>query len=217
MQNLTTQEIIDARLDDWRKLAQALHARYRIGDLNAGAEFVTAVAHAAQAADHRPRLTMTYGVVDISLATHQNGVWVTQKDVDMAREVSRIAREQALEPEPTAVAQLEVALDTANADAITPFWSVLLTGRPDSKIGSDIIDPSGQVPVVWFQTTDDHETPRMRWHLDVSLAPEVADERIAAAVDAGGSVVDDSAAPSFTVLADPDGNKACVCTFLNRG
>jgi len=44
----------------------------------------------------------------------------------------------------------------------------------------------------------------------------VADERIAAAVATGGSIVDDSAAPSFTVLADPDGNRACICTSLGR-
>ena len=36
----------------------------------------------------------------------------------------------------------------------------------------------------------------------------------AAAVAAGGRVVDDSQAPSFTVVADQDGNKACVCTSL---
>ena len=33
---------------------------------------------------------------------------------------------------------------------------------------------------------------------------------------AGGTVVDDSAAPSFTVLADPEGNKVCICTALDR-
>jgi hypothetical protein len=35
VKKLGTQEILDARLDDWRKLAQALHARYRITDFNA--------------------------------------------------------------------------------------------------------------------------------------------------------------------------------------
>ena len=43
---------------------------------------------------------------------------------------------------------------------------------------------------------------------------ELADERIAAAVAAGGVIVDDSQAPSYTVIADADGNKACVCTHL---
>jgi len=36
MEILTSKQILDARLDDWRKLAQALHARFLTGD------FVTA-------------------------------------------------------------------------------------------------------------------------------------------------------------------------------
>ena len=42
----------------------------------------------------------------------------------------------------------------------------------------------------------------------------MAEMRIAAAVTAGGIVVDDSQVPSYTVIADQDGNKACVCTML---
>jgi 4a-hydroxytetrahydrobiopterin dehydratase len=45
---------------------------------------------------------------------------------------------------------------------------------------------------------------------------DVAEVRIAAAVAAGGRVVDDKKAPSFIVLADPEGNRACVCTCLDR-
>jgi len=48
MDKLSTQEILDARLDDWRKLAQALHARYRVADFRAAAAFVLAVAEAAE-------------------------------------------------------------------------------------------------------------------------------------------------------------------------
>jgi 4a-hydroxytetrahydrobiopterin dehydratase len=44
------------------------------------------------------------------------------------------------------------------------------------------------------------------------VAPEVAEQRIAAAVAAGGIIADDSNAPGYTVVADQDGNKACVCT-----
>ena len=43
------------------------------------------------------------------------------------------------------------------------------------------------------------------------VAPEVAEQRIAAAVAAGGTVVDDSDAPSLTVIADQDGNEGIVC------
>jgi 4a-hydroxytetrahydrobiopterin dehydratase len=92
----------------------------------------------------------------------------------------------------------------------------LLTGSPDSLKGNDVIDPSGQVPLLWFQDTDAHETPRQRFHIDLWVPHDVGEARIAAAVAAGGRVVDDSEAPSFVVLADPEGNKACVCTCLNR-
>ncbi|MBA2558843.1 MAG: 4a-hydroxytetrahydrobiopterin dehydratase, partial [Propionibacteriales bacterium] len=47
MEKLTTTQILDARLDDWRKLAQALHARFLTGDFVTGLRFVTAVAEAA--------------------------------------------------------------------------------------------------------------------------------------------------------------------------
>ena len=61
-----------------------------------------------------------------------------------------------------------------------------------------------------------HETPRQRFHIDVWVPPEVAEQRIAAAVTAGGIIADDSQAPSYTMIADPDGNKACVCTTQDR-
>jgi 4a-hydroxytetrahydrobiopterin dehydratase len=216
VEKLSAQDILDAELDDWRKLAQALHARYRVRDFQAAAAFVAAVAKAAEAASHYPDLKITDGVVDAVLCTREDGLWVTQKDIDMAQKISQVARQQGLEPEPTAVAQLELALDTANEDGVGPFWSVLLTGSPGNKIYDSVFDPTNRVPGLWFQGTDEHETPRQRWHFDLWLAPEVAQERIVAAVAQGGSVVDDSNAPSFTVLADPDGNKVCVCTYLER-
>lgn len=216
MERLNNQQIVDAGLADWRKLAQALHARYSIPDYIVAAAFVAAVAKIAESDGHHPDLKLTHGVIDVSLCTHEDGLWVTQKDIDMARRISEIAREHRLAPEPTAVTQLEIALDTAYEDSVAPFWSVLLTGSPDNKIYDSVFDPTGRVPSLWFQRTEGHEAPRQRWHFDLWLAPDVADDRIAAAAAAGGSIVDDTGAPSFTVLADADGNRVCICTSLER-
>ena len=217
MEHLTTPDILAAGLGDWSKLAQGLHARFEIPDFPAGAAFVTAVADAAEKAEHHPDLTLRYGAVDVVLATHEEGMLVTSKDIDLARTISSVAREHDLTPTPGAVVQVELGLDAALADRIAPFWSAVLTGGPDNIVGNTVIDPAGLAPNVWFQAADEHEEPRQRWHLDVWVAPEVADARIAAALSAGGVVVDDAEAPSFTVLADPDGNKACICTLLERG
>lgn len=215
MERLTGKQILDAHLDDWRKLAQALHARFLTGDFVTGLKFVTAVSEAAEQANHHPDVTLTYPSVDVKLLSHDVSQ-VSQRDIDLARRISEIAQEQGIRAEPSAVTQLELALDTADVAAVGPFWAALLTGSSDSLQGDDVVDPSGRVPVLWFQDTDSHETPRQRFHVDLWVPHDVAEERIAAAVAAGGRVVDDTEAPAFVVLADPEGNKACVCTSLGR-
>lgn len=215
MEKITVQQILDAHLDDWRRLAQALHARYLTGDFVTGLAFVTAIGEAAEQANHHPDVTLTYPHVDVKLLSHDAGA-ITQRDVDLARRISEIAREQGITADPHAVTEIELALDTADTAALGPFWAALLTGSTASVDGDDVVDPAGRVPLLWFQHTDAHETPRQRFHIDLWVPHDVAEERIAAAVAAGGRVVDDSNAPSFVVVADPEGNRACVCTCLDR-
>lgn len=218
MDPLTPTDVLAAGLDDWRVLAQGLHARYRTVDPTAGAAFVTAAVAAAGTHAHHLDLTLHHGSVVLRTATrHERGLWVTADDVEVARAVSEVAREHALTAEPHRLVQLELALDTASTPAQSRFWAAVLTGDPDHHHEhGDVVDLPPGLPHVWFQETDAHERPRQRWHLDLWLDPEVAPSRIEAAVAAGGTVVDPSNAPSFTVLADPEGNHVCVCTVLDR-
>ena len=202
METLTSKEILDAGLDDWRLLAQALHARFHTGDFVTGLAFVTAVTELAERAGHHPDVTLTYPFVDLKLVSHDVSR-VTRRDLDLARRISEIAREQGVDADPGATTEIELALDTADLAAVGPFWAALLTGSPDSLSGDDVVDPGGRVPLLWFQHTDAHDTPRQRFHLDVWVPHDLAGERIAAAVAAGGRVVDDGNAPAFVVLADP--------------
>jgi 4a-hydroxytetrahydrobiopterin dehydratase len=229
MDMLTNAQIAEAGLADWAKLGQGLHARYLVGDFGAGVRFVAAVGDAGDALGHHPRVTMADGHVDLKLISDDavyrddEGAehiveWVTQQDVDLARRITEIAAGQAVDADPASITTIELGLDTAHAATIAPVWAALLTGgtaaRGRGTIGDDIRDASGRVPILWFQDTDEHDTPRQRFHIDVWVPPQVAEQRIAAAVEAGGIVVDDSQAPSYTVIADQDGNKACVCTML---
>ncbi len=230
MDMLTSEQITEAGLKDWRKLGQGLHARYVVGDFGAGVRFVASVGEAGDAVGHHPRVTMGDGYVDLKLisedavyrddaGTEHVVEWVTQRDVDLAGRITEIAAAmQSVDADPASITTVELALDTAHAAAIAPVWAALLTGSIEARgrgtIGDDVRDATGRVPILWFQETDEHETPRQRFHIDVWVAAEVAESRIAAAVAAGGTVVDDSQAPSYTVIADQDGNKACVC--MNR-
>jgi 4a-hydroxytetrahydrobiopterin dehydratase len=216
METLSRQQVaLTAGLDDWRALAQGLHARFRAADLTGGARFVGAVAALPASGEHAD-LRLDGGAVDVRVCTRVDGLWLTADDVALAAAVSALAAERGLVPEPTEVTQVELALDTPDDARLGRFWSAVLTGSADNRVHDSVLDPTGRTPSMWFQGTEPHETPRQRWHLDVWVAPEVAEGRIAAAVAAGGTVVDDTEAPSFTVLADPDGNKVCICTSLDR-
>ncbi|HSO63782.1 MAG TPA: VOC family protein [Ornithinibacter sp.] len=220
MDHLTTQDVLGAGLADWRKLAQRLHARFRVADATTGAAFLADAVRAASAlslADHL-EATLAPRHVDLRVATDLagNGIGVTADDATLAQALSDVARQHGLVAAPGEVTQVEMGLDTAHRAALAPFWAVVLTGTTDGVVEDTVFDPTNRVPSIWFQETEPHEAPRQRWHPDVWVPPEAADARIAAAVAAGGAVVDDSEAPSFTVLSDLEGNRACICTVLGR-
>lgn len=228
MDMLSGEEITAAGLTDWRKLGQGLHARFVTPDFRAGARFLAAIGEAGEAGGHHPEVRLGTTYVDLKLisddavyrddaGTQHQVEWVTQQDVELARRISEIAAEQSLVADPRSITAIEVALDTANAATLAPVWSALLTGGGEAQgrgtIGDDVRDATSRVPILWFQETDAHETPRQRFHIDVQVPYDVAERRIAAAVAAGAVIVDDSRAPWTTVIADPDGNKACIGTF----
>lgn len=212
-ETLSTQDILDAGLDDWRELAQAIHTRFATRDFATGLRLVNAIGEAAEEANHHPDLDLRYGHLDVTLVSHDVGA-LTQRDVDMARRISALAAEAGVRARPEAVARVEMGLDTADRPAQLRFWSAVL--GVDATSEDDIADSSQQLPTVWFQDTEPHEPPRQRWHPDVWVPHDQAQARIEAALAAGGTLVDDSPAPSFTILADPEGNKVCICTCLER-
>lgn len=81
METLSNQQILRSGLVDWRKLAQALQARYTVPGYGVTATFVTPVARLAEAEGHHSDVKLTQGAPDISLCTHEDILWVTPKDV----------------------------------------------------------------------------------------------------------------------------------------
>ena len=161
MDMLKGEQIAEADLTDWRKLAQGLHARYVVDDFGAGARFIAALGEAGDAVGHHPRVSIGNGYVDLKLVTDDaiyrddEGTehvveWVTQQDVDLARRITEIAADHRLNADPASVSDIELGLDTAHSATIAPVWAVLLTGSAEAQgrgtPSDEIRDATARVP-----------------------------------------------------------------------
>ena len=200
-------------LDDWRVLLRTLQTSFRTGSMRAGVELAARIGDQADRANHNPDLHITPFHVHVTLTTHEAG-GITLSDVELARAISMIASDLEVTAEPTTLTQIEVAIDALDIPLVKPFWEAVLGHNADRD--DDTVDPRRRTPAFWFQQMDAPRPQRNRIHFDVTVPHDAAQRRIEAALDAGGTLVSDKAAPAFWILADPEGNEACICTWQGR-
>jgi 4a-hydroxytetrahydrobiopterin dehydratase len=213
----TRQQISDAvDAAGWRLILGAIYTEVPAASLQQAVEAASA-AVAAVGADGQGHLTVDIRADRAILRLQSTGVGaVTRRDIRLAREVSN-----AVETTPSAASLqgLEIAIDALNIPAVRPFWKAI-TGYVDepgpSDLSDGLIDPFGRGPAIWFQQMDAPRPQRNRIHLDIDVPHDAAKARIEAALAAGGTLLSDAAAPAFWVLADPEGNEACICTWQGR-
>jgi hypothetical protein len=100
--------------------------------------------------------------------------------------------------------QLAIA---AKPDAIdVGFWRAVLGYDPMSDDNG--VDPLGHGSTAWMQELDPAKPLQHAMHVDVSVAHEHVEARLAAALAAGGRVVDDSGAPGGWILSDRAGKRS---------
>jgi 4a-hydroxytetrahydrobiopterin dehydratase len=148
------------------------------------------------------------------------------RDLDLAHRISAAVSEtgRRTEPEigagsPRSVQMIEIAIDAMDIAAVRPFWKAILgyADEADADGPEDpIVDPVGQGPALWFQQMDRPRPQRNRIHFDICVPHDEAPGRIEAALAAGGRLVSADRAPAFWVLADVEGNEACVTTWQGR-
>ena len=210
----------------WRYLLGSLRVSVPVRSLAQASEVAAAaVAAAGPDAEDHLRADLRPGSAELSVQTAALGE-VTGRDVRLARSIGEAVAALGLRPAPATSAQsprpvqmLELAIDAMDIAAIRPFWKAVLayTDEPGpGGPGDGLVDPAGQLPAVWFQQMDEPRPQRNRIHFDVTVAEDEAEVRVRAAIAAGGRLVDDSYARSFWVLADAEGNEACVCTWTDR-
>jgi 4a-hydroxytetrahydrobiopterin dehydratase len=195
-------------VDDWAVLHGGPTAVFKVGSLQEAAGLAAAVA-AVAGLDPRTLLTAASDRLTVKLTRE---MWGTElRHVEVARAVSALAREHGATADRSAVQEVQLAV-AAKPEAINlGFWRAVLGYAPMHD--DNAIDPLGQGSTVWMQDLDSEKPLRHAMHVDVSVAHDHAEARMRAAVEAGGRVVDDSAAPGAWILADRAGNKVCIAAW----
>ena len=159
-EKLTGQHVLDADLADWRLMVRALHAHFATGDFATGLRLAERIGAAAEEMNHHPDIDLRYPHVAVRLTSHDTG-GVTERDVALARRISAAAAELGVAAEPSRVSLWELALDTADQDAIKPFWRAVLgyDAEPSAATRSTTRRPRARA---WFQATEPHDEPRQR-------------------------------------------------------
>jgi len=201
----------------WRFILGALRCSVAVRSMAQAADVAQRVVEASDADDHL-RIDLRPDRVILTLLSPAH-TRATSKDVELAHRISAAVREIGLWTGPDRTHLVEIGIDALDIGAVRPFWKAVLAYADEA--GHDgpadpIVDPDGHGPAVWFQQMDAPRPQRNRIHFDVSVPHDQASERIAAALASGGRLVSDDRAPAFWVLADAEGNEACVTTWQGR-
>lgn len=217
---ITAAELTDLDLADWRVIRRGIEANLSCGSYREAGRFAADVAALCDEHDHHASLDLRYPDLVHIVSTTHSVEGLSDRDVTLARAISALAAERGYHSSPLDSSAVEIAIDALDIEAVRPFWQAVLGYVPEhteeGHVIDAILDPEGIGPAVWFQQLDAPRTERNRIHLDVMVPHDVAEQRVAAAVGAGGVLVSDARARAFWVLADVEGNEACICTWQDR-
>lgn len=194
-------------VQDWVVLHGGAAAVFRVGSLNEAARLAQGIAELPSVAGAGVVITIADTRLTVRLT---RDIWSLESHhIQMAREVSKIARRQGAVAVRAEVQEVQVAIAAKREEIDTGFWSAVL--GYDTMANESASDPLGHGSSVWMQELGEAKELRHAMHIDVSVARETLQARLEAAVAAGGRIVDDSHAPSHWTLSDKAGNRVCIC------
>ena len=201
-------------VEDWRVVGEGACAYFRTGSFAAGAGLVKAISELAGLDDHHPDIDLRHDGVMVRLITiAPDYMGMTERDVELARQISAVARKLSLPADPSVVKTVQLTVDAHDIPKVKPFWRAVLGYQDRADSPEDVVDPHSRGTPIWFQKLD---APDPLMHIDVWVPPEEGEARVAAAIAAGGHLVTDKYAPSWWTLSDPEGNLVDVCTTRGR-
>ncbi len=202
-------EVRDAGLRDWVVLHGGATAVFMTDSMADAAALAGDVARVPGVESAGVVLTVSGRSLSVRLT---RDLWLLEAwHVGLAQAVSDVARRAGAVADRSAVQEVQLAIAAKPDSMDIGFWRAVLGYAAASD--DNAVDPIGHSSAVWVQELDSEKPLRHAMHLDVSVSRDHVEARVAAAVAAGGRVVDDSQSPAQTILADAAGNKVCVCAW----
>jgi 4a-hydroxytetrahydrobiopterin dehydratase len=204
------QEFLAAEgIDDWVVLHGGATAMYRVASVRDAARLADALAEVPGLEGSGALLTISDGWLNVRLS---RDLWQLEPHhVELARAISAVAREYGAIADRASVQEVQLAV-AAKPDAIdVGFWRAVLGYAPMAD--DNAVDPLGHGSTVWMQELENGKPLRHAMHVDVSVAREHVQARLAAALAAGGRIVDVSEDPAHWTLSDRAGNRVCITAW----
>lgn len=196
-------------VDDWVVLHGGPTAFFPTESMAAAARLAVAVADVPGLDTEPAALSVTARGLGVRLTREMWALEATH--VEVARAISAVARKHGTRGDRSAVQEVQVAVSAKAADLDVGFWRAVL--GYDAKAPDNGVDPLGHSSTFWVQDLPDDKALRHAMHIDVSVAREHAEARLAAALAAGGRIVVESEAPGAWILSDRAGNKVCIAAW----
>ncbi|WP_213815503.1 VOC family protein [Glaciihabitans sp. dw_435] len=197
-------------VEDWRVVSGGAQTFFVTETFARGIRLINKIGEIAEAAGHHPNVDLRYGGVLVRVFTHDLDD-LSALDVPLARAISVAARDLEIPADPSQARWVQIAIDALDIPTVLPFWAAAFGYVQIAE--ADLIDPLGRGPNIWFQQMDAPRPQRNRIHIDLYLPRDQAESRIAAALAAGGRVVNDADAPEWWTLADPEGNEVDIAPW----
>lgn len=197
---------------DWQAVFSAM-ACYRVSSAAQQRDLAAAAASVARDAGFPLLVDLRPGLVIVDTGKDRWDADAHGLALDFADLATRI---QAAAHELGATADLglprfvQLFLDAADVAAVRAFWQAALGYTPDRRTGlTDIRDPRDLNPVLAFQDLDPAETDRReqrnRILVELAVPADVAKDRLATMLAAGGHVLSES--DDRWHVADPEHNE----------
>ena len=207
-------------VEDWRVVGgDGATAYFRTPSFATSAKLVQAISALPGVDDERPAVDVRHDGVTVRMITFTKDYGgMTQRHVELAREISATARKLGLSADPSSVQTISIIPGATSRAEVMPFWRAALGYEPriDSP-AEDLVDAHDRGPAFWFeQMNEARPDGGGAIHVCIWVPYEQAQARIAAALAAGGRMVRDEFAPSWWTLADAAGNEADIATTTGR-